>query len=138
MKKNIVILGAGESGAGAALLALQKGYDVFVSDSTVIKDQYKNELTEAGISFEEGQHTEEKILQADEVIKSPGIPEKAEIMKKIRKQQIPVISEIEFAFRYIGNSRVVAITDPTDEQLSTLVADDIAEPGQGPRHGNAS
>jgi UDP-N-acetylmuramoylalanine--D-glutamate ligase len=121
MKKNIVILGAGESGAGAALLAQQKGYDVFVSDSTVIKDQYKNELTEAGISFEEGQHTEEKILQADEVIKSPGIPEKAEIMKKIRMQQIPVISEIEFAFRYIGNSRVVAITGSNGKTTTTAL-----------------
>src|SRR5262245_35394894 len=106
MKKKIVILGAGESGVGAALLARQHEYDVFVSDGTAIKEGYKKELSEKQIRFEEGKHTEEEILKADEIVKSPGIPEKATIMKKIREQNISVISEIEFAFRHIGNSKV--------------------------------
>ena len=87
MKKKIVILGAGESGVGAALLARQKEYDVFVSDGTAIKEVYKKELVENNIRFEEGMHSEQEILQADEIIKSPGIPEKVEIMKKIRAKE---------------------------------------------------
>ena len=76
MGKRFVILGAGESGVGAALLAKKQGYDVFVSDGSSLKDEYRNELLNAGIDFEEGLHTEAKILNADEVMKSPGIPEK--------------------------------------------------------------
>ena len=110
MKKRIVILGAGESGVGAALLARKQGYDVFVSDGAAIAPHYKEELGANEILFEEKQHTESRILEADEVIKSPGIPEKAPIIKKIRARQIPVISEIEFAYRYIGNSKLIAIT----------------------------
>ena len=82
MKKRVVILGAGESGVGAALLATQQGYDVFVSDAGMIEDKFKSELIEHSISFEEGMHTEQKILNATEVVKSPGIPEKAAIIKK--------------------------------------------------------
>ncbi len=80
MSKRVVILGAGESGTGAAILAKAKGYEVFVSDQGTIKDQYKNELTKSGISFEEGQHTLEKIINASLIIKSPGIPDKAEVI----------------------------------------------------------
>ena len=84
MKKRIVILGGGESGVGAALLAKQQGYDVFLSDASSLKEICRNELRNAGVEFEEGNHTDEKILNADEVVKSPGIPEKNEMMKKIR------------------------------------------------------
>ncbi len=121
MKKRIVILGAGESGVGAALLAKQQGYDVFVSDGGVVLDKYKIELQENGILFEENEHTESSILNANEVIKSPGIPEKAAIVKKIRASNIPVISEIEFAFRYIGNSKVIAITGSNGKTTTTAL-----------------
>ena len=89
MNERMVILGAAESGVGAALLAKQHGYDVFVSDAGSIKEVYKKELRGNGIEFEEGQHTEELILNASEVMKSPGIPEKNELVKKIRKAGIP-------------------------------------------------
>jgi UDP-N-acetylmuramoylalanine--D-glutamate ligase len=121
MKGKIVILGAGESGVGAALLAQKMQYAVFVSDSTTIKEEYKRELTEKGIRFEEGKHTETEILHADEIIKSPGIPEKAAIMKRIREKQIPVISEIEFAFRYKGKSKVIAITGSNGKTTTTAL-----------------
>lgn len=121
MKKNIVILGAGESGVGTALLAMQQGYDVFVSDSTSVKQSFREELISKGIDFEEGTHSEEKILSAQEIMKSPGIPEKADIMKKIRAKGIPVISEIEFAFRYIGKSVVVAITGSNGKTTTTAL-----------------
>lgn len=100
MTKRIVILGAAESGAGAAVLAKAKGFDVFVSDLGKIKDTYKALLLQYEIAFEENQHTHELILNANEIIKSPGIPEKADMMQKIRDAEIPVISEIEFAGRY--------------------------------------
>ena len=99
MGQRIVVLGAGESGAGAAVLALKKGFDVFVSDMSKIKEQYKEMLDSRGIQWEEGQHTEELILNADEVIKSPGIPNDAPMILKIKEKNIPVISEIEFAGR---------------------------------------
>ena len=121
MKKRMVILGAGESGVGAALLASQQGYDVFVSDGGNIREDYRAELTMKNILFEEAGHTEASILNADEVIKSPGIPEKADIIKKIRAKQIPVISEIEFAFRYIGNSKVIAITGSNGKTTTTAL-----------------
>ena len=121
MEKKIVILGAGESGVGAALLARKQGYDVFVSDGTSIKVEYKKELIEKEIRFEEGSHTESEILLADEIVKSPGIPEKAEIMKLIRARGIPVISEIEFAFRYIGKSKVIAITGSNGKTTTTAL-----------------
>ena len=113
MKKRLVILGAGESGIGTALLARQQGYDVFVSDGGEIRDNYKMELKSAQIDFEERQHSTEKILNADEVMKSPGIPEKNELVKQIRAKGIGIISEIEFAYRYKGNSKIIAITPGT-------------------------
>lgn len=105
----LVILGAGESGVGAAYLAKQQGYDVFVSDFGAIADHYKKQLEDWNISFEEKQHTEELILNAVEVIKSPGIPDKAPIIKKLKEQGIPVISEIEFAGRYC-TAKIIGIT----------------------------
>jgi len=98
--KRIVVLGGGESGAGAAVLAQKKGFDVFLSDMSEIKPRYKEWLNKYDIRFEEGRHTEELILNADEVIKSPGIPDKAPMVVKIREKGIPIISEIEFAGRY--------------------------------------
>jgi UDP-N-acetylmuramoylalanine--D-glutamate ligase len=100
MKKKIVILGAGESGAGSAILAKKQGFDVFVSDKGQIKPKYKEILEKAEIKFEEGNHNEEEILTAFETIKSPGIPENTPIVIKLREKDIPVISEIEFAGRY--------------------------------------
>ncbi|HOZ68968.1 MAG TPA: UDP-N-acetylmuramoyl-L-alanine--D-glutamate ligase [Chitinophagaceae bacterium] len=121
MGKRMVILGGGESGVGAALLAKQKGYDVFLSDGSSLKKEYRNELTEAGIAFEEGQHTEALILNADEVMKSPGIPEKAAIVKMIRAKGIPVISEVELAYRYKGNSKIIAITGSNGKTTTTAL-----------------
>jgi UDP-N-acetylmuramoylalanine--D-glutamate ligase len=115
----LVILGSGESGVGAALLGKQKGYDVFVSDGGKIKDGYKKELEAAGIAFEEGGHTEALILNADEVCKSPGIPEKAEMVKKIRAKGIQVISEIELAYRFKGDSKIIAITGSNGKSTTT-------------------
>ena len=100
MKKKIVILGAGESGVGSAILALKHGFDVFLSDNGVIKEQYKEMLDKHGIKWEQGNHTEKKILSADEVIKSPGIKENTPIVVKLREKGINIISEIEFAGRY--------------------------------------
>lgn len=110
MKRKIIILGAGESGIGAALLAKQQGYDVFVSDGGKIAEKYKIELQQYNIQFEELQHTEEKIFAADEVMKSPGIPEKNDLIKKIRTKNIAIISEIELAYRHKGNSKIIAVT----------------------------
>ncbi len=104
--KRVVILGSGESGTGAAMLAKLKGFDVFVSDAGAISDVYKNELLQLEVAFEENQHTFELILSADEVIKSPGIPEKAEIVKALRAKQIPIINEIEFAARYTSAYKI--------------------------------
>ena len=100
MNKKIVVLGAGESGAGSAVLAQKQGFEVFVSDMGLIKENYREILVKHGINWEEGNHNESVILSADEVIKSPGIHEDAPIIKKIREKGIPVISEIEFAGRY--------------------------------------
>ncbi len=117
--KRLVILGGGESGVGAAILAHQKGYDVFLSDGGLLKESYKNDLLKSKIDFEEGGHTEEKILNADEVVKSPGIPEKNEILKKIRANGIEVISEIELAYRYVGSGKIVAITGSNGKTTTT-------------------
>ena len=121
MKKRVVILGAGESGVGAALLAKEKGFDVFVSDGGSIADSYIKELNDHQISFEQGGHDEELILNADEVVKSPGIPEKALIIQKIREKNISIISEIEFAYRYIGKSKIVAITGSNGKTTTTAL-----------------
>ena len=117
--EKLVILGAGESGVGAALLAKQNGHDVFVSDGGAIKDLYKEALKNGNIDFEEAQHTESKILLADVVIKSPGIAEKNETVKKIRGKGITIISEIEFAYRYKGNSKIIAITGSNGKTTTT-------------------
>ncbi|TXH23436.1 MAG: UDP-N-acetylmuramoyl-L-alanine--D-glutamate ligase [Chitinophagaceae bacterium] len=119
MKKKIVILGGGESGVGAALLALQHGYDVFLSDAGTIKDIYKAELNNAKIDYEHEGHDEERILASDEIIKSPGIPEKNDLIKKIRKKGIPIISEIEFGYRYKGDSKIIAITGSNGKTTTT-------------------
>jgi UDP-N-acetylmuramoylalanine--D-glutamate ligase len=119
--KKIIILGAGESGIGAALLAKQQGYNVFISDGGLIKEIYKKELIDNNIPFEENNHTEEKILEADEIVKSPGIPEKNELIQKIRKKGIPIISEIEFAYRYKGNSKIIAITGSNGKSTATAL-----------------
>ncbi|TWJ04329.1 UDP-N-acetylmuramoylalanine--D-glutamate ligase [Mucilaginibacter frigoritolerans] len=117
-KSKIVVLGAGESGVGAAFLAQQQGYDVFVSDFGAIADHYKQQLIDWNIRFEEKQHTEEEILTAIEVIKSPGIPEKAPIIKKTKEKGIPVISEIEFAGRYT-EAKIIGITGSNGKTTTT-------------------
>ena len=118
--RRIVILGAGESGTGAAVLAKKKGFDVFVSDLSTIKDKYRELLEKYEIPYEEGRHTEEKILNANEVIKSPGIPDKAPIVQKLAAQNTPVISEIEFAGRYT-NAKTVCITGSNGKTTTTML-----------------
>ncbi len=120
MAERIVILGGGESGTGAAILAKAKGFEVFVSDQGQLKDKYKKDLVDQKIEFEEGKHTEEKILNAHLVIKSPGIPDKAEIVKKVRSKKIQIIDEIEFAFRYL-KGKVIAITGTNGKTTTTLL-----------------
>lgn len=129
MSKRIAILGAGESGTGAAILAKRQGYDVFVSDGGAIKENFKAELISNNIAFEEAAHSEEKILSADEVMKSPGIPEKNELVKKIRARGIPVISEIEFAYRYKGSSKIIAITGSNGKTTTTALTHHICKHG---------
>ena len=114
----IVVLGAGESGAGAAVLAKVKGFDTFVSDMSAIKNKYKEMLDRYDISWEEGQHTEKLILNAEEVVKSPGIPNDAPIILKLKKQGTPVISEIEFAGRYT-NAKMICITGSNGKTTTT-------------------
>ena len=116
--KRIVILGAGESGAGAAVLARQKGFDVFVSDTSSIHDKYKQMLDKHHIEWEEGHHTEEKILNADEVVKSPGIPKEAPMVQKLMAQGTHIISEIEFAGRYT-DSKMICITGSNGKTTTT-------------------
>jgi UDP-N-acetylmuramoylalanine--D-glutamate ligase len=120
MIKRIVIIGGGESGTGAAVLAKRKGFEVFLSDAGSLKDIYKKMLDEEGIEWEENQHTEAKILNADEVIKSPGIPEKAPLIKALRKQGTKIIGEIEFAARYT-NAKTICITGTNGKTTTTLL-----------------
>jgi UDP-N-acetylmuramoylalanine--D-glutamate ligase len=120
MQKRLVILGSGESGVGTAILAKKQGYEVFVSDQGIIKDQYRQQLVEESIVFEEGKHTSENILNATEVVKSPGIPDKAPLVKELRAAGIPVISEIEFAGRYC-NARKICITGSNGKTTTTLL-----------------
>lgn len=116
--KRIVVLGAGESGAGAAVLAKVKGFDTFVSDMSNISEKYKNLLKKHDISWEEGKHTEELILNADEIIKSPGIPNEAPIIQKLKAQGTSIISEIEFAGRYT-NAKMICITGSNGKTTTT-------------------
>lgn len=125
----MVILGGGESGVGAALLAARRGYDVFVSDGGPLKEEYRQTLSTHQIAFEEGVHTETRVLEADEVMKSPGIPEKNALVKKIRSKGIPVISEIELAYRYKGDSRIIGITGSNGKTTTTAMTYHICRHG---------
>jgi len=129
MSRRLVILGAGESGVGAAILGIQKGYDVFVSDAGTVPERFQAELKIRNIPFEFGQHTESRILQADEVMKSPGIPEKAPMVQQIRARGIPVISEVELAYRYIGNSKIIGITGSNGKTTTTALTYHIIKEG---------
>ncbi len=127
--QELVILGSGESGIGAALLARQKGFKVFVSDGGTIKPVYKNELIENGIEYEEGSHNLQRILKAIEVVKSPGIGEKNDVVKQVRAAGIPVISEIELAYRHKGDSKVIAITGSNGKSTTTTLIYEICRQG---------
>ena len=120
MNQRLVILGGGESGVGAAVLGAQKGYEVFLSDFGIIADEYQVVLAEHGLKFEQQQHTESLILNADLVVKSPGIPDKAPVVGKLRGKNIPVISEIEFAGRYT-NAKTICITGSNGKTTTTLL-----------------
>ena len=120
MKERVVILGAGESGVGAALLGIRQGLDVFVSDMGKIKDKFKEELEENNIPFEEKGHSEELILNAGTVVKSPGIPETAPLIKKLKDRNIPVISEIEFAGKY-AEGKKICVTGSNGKTTTTML-----------------
>lgn len=122
--KRVVILGAGESGAGAAVLAKEKGFDVFVSDMGQIKPEYRALLDQNGISWEDSQHTEALILNADEIIKSPGIPDTAPIIQRLQAQNTPIISEIEFAARYT-TAKMICITGSNGKTTTTSLIYDM-------------
>ncbi len=124
--KRLVVLGAGESGVGAAVLGKKKGWDVFVSDKGKVKEKYKEVLWNHGIEWEEEKHTEEFILNADEVVKSPGIPEKAEMLKQVREKGIPVVSEIEFALRYT-KAKTIGITGTNGKTTTAMLTHYILE-----------
>lgn len=121
MKRKLIILGGGESGVGAALLGKQKGYEVFLSDQGSLKPTYRSTLTQAGIEFEEGQTSLDRLMVADEVVKSPGIPETNPTVIALRALGIPLISEIELAYRFIGDSRVLAITGTNGKSTTTTM-----------------
>lgn len=127
MDKRLVILGGGESGVGAALLGRKEGYSILLMDEGSLKDGYRNELQQAGIDFMENGIDEEKLLGADEVVKSPGIPEKNEWVKKTRKAGIPIISEIELAYRHKGNSKIIAITGSNGKSTTTALTFHICQ-----------
>jgi UDP-N-acetylmuramoylalanine--D-glutamate ligase len=122
--KNMVILGAGESGVGAAILAVQKGWSVFVSDMSNIKAEFQTALNDLSVPFEQGQHSMEKILQADLIIKSPGIPEKAPVMKAIREKGMKVVSEIEFG-GYYSTGKTICITGSNGKTTTTMLTHHI-------------
>ena len=124
----LVILGGGESGVGTAILGKKKGYEVFVSDFGKIKENYKEVLSINQIPWEDEKHTESLILDADVVMKSPGIPEKAPIVKKLLERNIPVISEIEFAFPFT-NAKTIGITGSNGKTTTTLLTYHILKQG---------
>ncbi len=126
MVENIVILGSGESGVGAAILAKKQGMEVFVSDYGKIKPIYKDELSSLGIPFEEGMHSEDIILSATIIVKSPGIADKTPIVKKIKEKNIPIISEIEFGYRF-SNAKIIAITGTNGKTTTTSLMYHILE-----------
>lgn len=119
--KKLIVLGGGESGVGSAVLAKLKGYDVFLSDGGKLKDQYKKELAEYEIEYEECGHTEEKVLKADEVMKSPGIPHKHPLVQKLISQGTPIISEMELAYRHKGVSKIIGITGSNGKTTTTAL-----------------
>lgn len=122
--KQLVVIGGGESGVGAAVLAKRRGYDVFLSDKSGLKEKYQQILNHEKIEFEEGIHSEDKILNAHEVVKSPGVPDKVEIIKKIQAKGIPIISEIEFAGRYT-NAKIIGITGTNGKTTTTTLINHI-------------
>ena len=121
MESRIVILGGGESGVGAAILAKKKGYEVFISDAGSISANRRRTLKTSDIPFEELGHTEEQIISADLVIKSPGIPDRAPLIQKLQDRNIPVISEIEFAYRFIDKAKVIAITGTNGKTTTSML-----------------
>ena len=129
MKKKIIILGGGESGVGAALLCKQQGYDVFLSDGGKMKDHYQHELEANRIDFECGGHTIDKILSADEVMKSPGIPSSNPIVVQINAKKIPIISEMELAYRHKAESRIIGITGSNGKTTTTSLIYQICKSG---------
>ena len=130
MKKRIVVLGGGISGYGTAILAKKEGHDVFLSDAGAISPLYRSRLEQWGVEFEEGGHTVEKILNAAEVVKSPGIPDKAPIVVAIREKSIPVISEMEFTARYMGGAKTICITGSNGKTTTTsLIYKILADAG---------
>jgi len=129
MATKIAILGAGESGIGAAILAVKEGYNVFVSDTGKIDDKYKQVLEEKEIEYEEGIHSQDRILTADEVMKSPGIPDKSSLVKQIRDRGIPVISEIELAYRHKGIGRILGVTGSNGKTTTTSMIYHICKHG---------
>ncbi|HLG04443.1 MAG TPA: UDP-N-acetylmuramoyl-L-alanine--D-glutamate ligase [Bacteroidia bacterium] len=122
--KRLVIIGAGESGTGAAVLAKQKGFEVFVSDMSAIKEKYRNVLSHHGIKWEEGQHTTSQILNADEVIKSPGIPSTVPLIRELKQKKVPVVSEIEFAARYT-QAKMICVTGSNGKTTTATIVHHI-------------
>lgn len=116
--KKLIILGGGESGVGAAVLGKEKGWDVFLSDKSLLKQKYKDELNEINVRWEEGKHSEDEVLSADCIIKSPGIPDKVELIQKAKAKGIEIISEIEFAYRYT-QGKIIAITGSNGKTTTT-------------------
>ncbi|HEX2607432.1 MAG TPA: Mur ligase family protein, partial [Flavisolibacter sp.] len=119
MNKKLVILGGGESGTGAALLGKKMGYDVMLMDESSLKEVYRKELEKAEVPFLEKAIDEARLLEAQEVVKSPGIPDKNPWVKKIRERGIAIISEVELAYRHKGNSKIIAITGSNGKSTTT-------------------
>ena len=128
MAKRLGILGGGESGVGTAILGKKKGYEVFVSDFGQIKENYKEVLALNKLEWEEGRHTEELVLNADVVMKSPGIPDKSPIVKKLKEKGIPVISEIEFASHFT-DVQTIGITGSNGKTTTTMLTHYLLKQG---------
>ncbi|MBT8210068.1 MAG: UDP-N-acetylmuramoyl-L-alanine--D-glutamate ligase, partial [Eudoraea sp.] len=126
--ERLVILGGGESGVGTAVLGKKKGFEIFLSDAGKIKEEYKNVLVHLGIDWEEGRHSEEKILTADLVMKSPGIPDAVPLVQQLVQQGTPVISEIEFASRYT-DAFIIGITGSNGKTTTTMLTHHILKNG---------
>jgi UDP-N-acetylmuramoylalanine--D-glutamate ligase len=125
----LVILGGGESGVGSAVLGKLQGYDVFLSDAGQLKEKYRQELGDYGIDFEEGRHDESRILAAEEVMKSPGIPHKNEMVKKLLAKGVPLISEFELAYRHMKKSRMIGITGSNGKTTTTALTYHLCREG---------